>query len=105
MQEARIEEVKLQIKNLVIKAPFAGKITVIHKRPGQAVQSGDPIVTVARTDGPVVVAYVRENQGVRPSQGLPVKLRLRQPGGHEYNPQDHEHHAKDNQYDHDGLPA
>ena len=82
-QEKRILEFEIQVELLEVRAPFAGTICEVHLWPGQHVQAGDPIVTMARQhDGGTqyVVSYVRQEQRFRPSADMEVDLRMRLPG-------------------------
>lgn len=79
-QEARIQDLKTQIKKLEILAPITGVISAIHCVPGQHVQAGDPIVEIAAENGAYVLTYVRQEQRFRPAVGMPVDLRIRAPG-------------------------
>lgn len=76
-QESKINELRHSVEFLTIKSPFRGVIAAIHAWPGQRVRMGDPIVTVAATDGRYIVSYVCE--GVpHPQSGASVVWRSRQ---------------------------
>ena len=81
VQEARIDAFEAQIKSLVILAPISGRIAAIHSHPGQAVQTGAPVVTIASNrPGEYIVSYVRQAQRLHPTEGMKVQLRTRGPG-------------------------
>lgn len=80
LQEARIEQLNLQIASMVINAPISGEIANIFHWPGEAVQAGQPIVTIAATDALYLVSYIRREQRLHPEEGMKVRLRHRQPG-------------------------
>ncbi len=69
-QEARMREIEIEVTQLAIGAPVSGTIMAIHRRPGQAVVPGEPIVTIATHTARHVTVYVRESQGVTPSVGM-----------------------------------
>jgi multidrug resistance efflux pump len=75
-QEAIIKEVEMQIEQLDIEAPFDGVITQVHLHPGQAVQPGTPIFTLAAKDAPYVLTYIRNNQHIRPKEGMAADVRF-----------------------------
>jgi multidrug resistance efflux pump len=80
LQQARIEQLHLQIASMVISAPISGEIAGIYHWPGAAVQAGQPIVTIAATDALYLVSYIRPQQRLRPEIGMKVRLRTRHPG-------------------------
>jgi multidrug resistance efflux pump len=77
VQEALVDQLKIQIKLLEIRAPFSGTVTAIFLWPGQTIKAGDPIVTVAAEEGRYVVGYVRDDQRFRPEVGMPIDVRTR----------------------------
>jgi len=46
----------------VIRAPFAGVISVRHREPGEAVQPGAPVLTLMNPDDRWVRIFIREDQ-------------------------------------------
>jgi multidrug resistance efflux pump len=76
-QLARIEEVKIARSQLEIRAPMAGTICSIQRWPGQNVRAGDPILTVAAERGRYILSYVRQDQRIRPVEGMAVEVRVR----------------------------
>ncbi len=85
VQEAVMEEVKVELDNLVITAPIEGIISAVYRYPGQQLMAGDPIVAIAKPDSNYVISYVREQQRIPVYEGMEVGLRIRsQPGSPEY---------------------
>ena len=80
VQNARIDELALRMESLTIKAPISGTIMAIYSRPGQTVQPGTPVATIASDHGEYIVSYVRQAQRIRPEPGMKVQLRTREPG-------------------------
>jgi len=76
-QKKRIEEVQLQIENLLIRSPIDGVVTAIHKWAGQNVLAGDPVVQIASPETQYILAYVRQETGVRPTVGMTVEVAVR----------------------------
>ncbi|HUU90472.1 MAG TPA: HlyD family efflux transporter periplasmic adaptor subunit [Phycisphaerae bacterium] len=76
-QDKRIKELDLQIEALKIRAPIAGTITAIHQWPGQNVQAGIPIMTIAAADSRYIVSYVRQETRIRPAVGMGVDVSVR----------------------------
>ena len=77
----RLDELQLRITGLEIRSPISGTICAIHRWPGQSLRAGDPIVTVAADQGRYIMSYVRQEQRLRPSVGMPVELRVRGTNG------------------------
>jgi len=77
VEEAHIRQVQLQVDSLVIRSPAAGRICDIYRRPGQAVQPGDPILAVTVPRSRNVISYVREYQSMRPEVGMEADIRVR----------------------------
>ncbi len=76
-QEARVEALEAKARLLVIKAPVSGTIAAIHRRPGQPVNTGDPIITIADPAAGRVISYVRADQRIDPRPGMEVIIRSR----------------------------
>jgi multidrug resistance efflux pump len=70
---------------MTIRAPVAGVISFIHKRPGEAVVQGEPVVTIESDTAQYVIGYWREKHRDRPYAGTPVTIRLPQPNSVEYD--------------------
>ena len=73
--EAALAQVDAQTINAVIKAPFAGTVTVRHREPGEAVPAGAPVLTVMNPLDRWVRIYVREDQIGRVSVGQKAEIR------------------------------
>lgn len=76
-QQHRIREIETQIDALRIEAPASGVIVAIHRRPGQAVRAGDPIITIAEEHSTRIVAYLRTDQRLEPHVDMPVGVKRR----------------------------
>lgn len=68
VKAAMLRQLDVQQRDLTVTAPISGTITMVHRRPGQAVAAGDPIVTIAATDAEYFLTFIRLDQ-VRPPQG------------------------------------
>lgn len=80
VQEANIGQIELEREWLDIRAPIAGTIVAVHRRPGQSVRAGDPVVTIAADQGRYIVGYVPQENRFRPEVGMAVEVRSRLPG-------------------------
>jgi len=79
VQEANIGQIELEREWLDIRAPIAGTIVAVHRRPGQSVRAGDPVVTIAADQGRYIVGYVPQENRFRPEAGMAVEVRSRLP--------------------------
>ena len=77
---AQMGEVQTEFNSLEVKAPISGEVTMIHAYPGQAVQAGDPIITIAQDSGRYIVSYVRSDQRVRVEPNMEVRVREKRSG-------------------------
>lgn len=60
--EAALRQVESALENTVVRAPFAGRVTVRHREPGETVAPGLPVLTVMDPDDRWVRIYVPENR-------------------------------------------
>ncbi len=63
--EAQVGQVEAALANAIIRAPFAGRVTVRHREPGESVQPGAPVFTLQNPDDRWVRIYVREDEAGR----------------------------------------
>jgi multidrug resistance efflux pump len=68
-----------RVQAMELRSPIAGTICALYRRPGQAVRTGDVIMTVASEDAQYVVSYLRPEQRVALRPGMAVDLRPRAP--------------------------
>jgi multidrug resistance efflux pump len=82
VQEKRILALAEKRRMYEVRAPMDGVITAIHRLPGQAVQPGESIVTIASDEAPYVVAYIPTDRMPRPDDGwLNKEVDVRFPTG------------------------
>ena len=62
-------QIQANLDNTIIRAPFAGIVTVRHREPGESVSAGLPVITVMNPDDRWVRIYVREDQVGRVAMG------------------------------------
>ena len=75
--EAQARALELRLKELTIRAPAAGVVSAVFRRPGQFVREGDYIITIADPTARRVIAYVRPDQRIDPKPGMKVMIRSR----------------------------
>lgn len=79
-QRAKIAELMTQLDTLEIRAPIAGRVATVYTWPGQTIQAGDPILTIAADKADSIVGYIRADQPIRPEPGTPVQIYSRLAG-------------------------
>ena len=73
--EAALAQVDAQLDHTVVRAPFAGVVSVRHREPGEAVGPGLPVVSVQDLEDRWVRIYVREDQLGRVALGQAADIR------------------------------
>jgi HlyD family secretion protein len=72
--EATVAQIDASLANSVVRAPFAGVITVRHREPGESVPAGAPVLTLMNPDDRWVRIYVREDEVGRLAIGRPAAI-------------------------------
>lgn len=81
VKRSEIDELRLEADSLVLRAPIAGTVCAIYRRPGQNVMPGDPIATIAAEAGGHVLGYLPETASLKPKPGMAVLLQSRKSPG------------------------
>jgi multidrug resistance efflux pump len=74
VQEVRIEQANLAITRFVLRAPAAGRVAKIHRRPGEVVAAGEPVVSVVEPQAGWVTAYLPEHRILDVAPGSEVTV-------------------------------
>lgn len=72
--EAALRAIAANIANMVIRAPFAGVVTVRHREPGEIVAPGSPVLTVMNRDDRWVRIYIPETKIGAVRHGQPATI-------------------------------
>lgn len=75
VQETRLQLAELAQARCALRAPAAGIVREVLRRPGEVVAAGEPVLTVVGERALEVVAYATEEQSVRVAVGDRVRLR------------------------------
>jgi len=77
VEQARSElaRVEASLANAAIRAPFAGRITVRHREPGEIVGAGVPVLTLLDPNDRWVRIYVRADEIGRVQIGMPASIK------------------------------
>lgn len=77
-EKLRLTEAQLGVTELV--APISGVVSIVHRRPGEAINAGEPIITVAADQPARIVGFLRQPLQVEPKAGMMVEIRTRSLG-------------------------
>ena len=83
--EARVREIEAQIESLTIRSPVSGTIAAVYYHPGQGVQAGEPIMTIAADESSHIVAYLSPYQQLDLQEGMSVSVKTRSSGAGVFN--------------------
>jgi HlyD family secretion protein len=72
--QAALERVNAALDQAVIRAPFAGRVTVRHREPGETVGAGAPVVTLADHADRWVRIYIRGDDVGRLALGQAAEI-------------------------------
>jgi len=72
--QAALEQVDAALDNALIRAPFAGVVTVRHREEGEAVGPGQPVLTVMDPQDRWVRIYVAEDRVGRVALGQAARI-------------------------------
>jgi membrane fusion protein (multidrug efflux system) len=76
-QEARLRQAETDLGPVLLVAPIDGVVSSLSCRVGEAVAAGQVIVTIASSEAPRIVGYLRAPLGVEPRVGMKVEVRTR----------------------------
>ena len=60
--EAAVRQAEALLDNATIRAPFAGRVTIRHREPGETVQPGQPVITLMNPSDRWVRIYIPEDR-------------------------------------------
>ena len=79
VEEEKMKLFQAKMKPLELQAPIDGIVTVLHKRPGEQVLPGDPIVTITSRKAERIVGYLPQAFPINPKVGMKVEVATRSP--------------------------
>jgi membrane fusion protein, multidrug efflux system len=80
VQEKKLRLVQAELGESLLTAQIDGEVGTIFHQTGDAVATGDPILTVAATKPAQIVAYMRQPVLNEPKPGMKVQVRARSQG-------------------------
>ncbi len=75
--KTRLDALEAQRAQRTLRAPAAGRVVAVLKRPGDVAAPGEPVVSLVATTADRVVACIPETRNVALSPGAPAELRPR----------------------------
>ena len=76
-QAKRVQEIRLQLAAMTLRAPTSGTICAVLRHKGQSVQAGEDILLITPDHQTHIIAYVPEHRRLRPTKGMKVVVRSR----------------------------
>ncbi|MBF0368613.1 MAG: HlyD family efflux transporter periplasmic adaptor subunit [Magnetococcales bacterium] len=74
VEEARLEEIRVERRKLILRAPVAGKVSQVLGRAGQSLRVGESVVLIDQGVASEVVAYLPESQSRNAQVSQPVQI-------------------------------
>ena len=79
VEEDKVKLFQAKMRPLELQAPIDGIETVLHKRPGEQVLPGDPIVTITARKPERILGYLPQAFPINPTVGMKVEVATRSP--------------------------
>lgn len=77
VQEQELKMLEARLAPVALLAPIDGVVSVVHRRGGENVLAGEPIVTISALRGDRVVAFLRQPLNEEPTTNTVVEVRSR----------------------------
>jgi multidrug resistance efflux pump len=82
VHEGKLRLTEAQLGSTVLTAPIDGIVSLVHRRVGETINTGEPIVTVAATQPARLVGFLRQPLALEPKPGMTVDVRTRTASRH-----------------------
>ena len=77
VQEEELRLTEARLRPLSLEVPMDGRVARMHKRGGEYVTEGEPILDISGYEPERVVAFLRQPIHFEPEPGMPVHVRMR----------------------------
>jgi len=77
VQEKKLKLTEAEMGPITLKSPIDGVVSMIHRRNGEVVTAGDPIMTITASDAEHIVAYLRQPLYIEPNTNMMVRIQTR----------------------------
>ena len=79
VEEDKVKLFQAKLRPLELQAPMDGIVTLVHKRPGEQVLPGDPIITITARKPERILGYLPQAFPINPTVGMKVEVATRSP--------------------------
>jgi multidrug resistance efflux pump len=77
VQEEKLRLTEAELNPVPLKVPMDGMVSVIHHRSGEAINAGEPIITLSALSSDRILGYLRQPLSFEPKVGMKVEVRTR----------------------------
>lgn len=77
VEEQKLRLTEEELKPVILKAPIAGTVSLIHRWNGETVAPGEPIVTITADQSQRIIGYLRQPLYLTPKTNMTVQVRTR----------------------------
>jgi len=77
VEEERVRLFQEKMKPIQLVSPIDGVVTFLHRRAGEEILPGEPILTITSQQAQRIVGYVPQGFSIPPKVGTPVKITTR----------------------------
>jgi len=77
VEQKALESIETQLNPTVLLAPMDGFVSMVHRRAGESVLPGEPILTISGTRAEKIVAFLRQPVRVDTRAGMSIEIRSR----------------------------
>lgn len=77
VEQKAIEAIESQLSPVVLLSPIDGFVSAVHRRTGEAVMPGEPIVTVSIKRSDRITAFIRQPVRIDVQKGMSFEIRSR----------------------------
>lgn len=77
VQEQELKLLEAQLAPVTLTAPMAGVVSIVHRRGGENILAGEPIITLSALRGDRVVAFIRQPLNIEPTTNTVIEVRSR----------------------------
>ncbi|MGH7945813.1 MAG: HlyD family secretion protein, partial [Opitutaceae bacterium] len=76
-KEAQLRLIEAQLSPLPLIAPIDGVVTLLYRRSGEHVTSGEPVLQISSTRAERIIGFLRQPIPLEPQPGMEVEVRTR----------------------------
>lgn len=77
MEQKALEMLEHQLNPMVLVSPIDGFVSFVHRRAGETVMPGEPILTISGSRSDRIIAFIRQPLRLDLTNGMPIEVRAR----------------------------